>query len=270
MDSFLRDLTMLVDEARSVEQDVVNIQDVSMTIYLGAISQLCFLAPMLARKTLSRVSLVTFTAGARRNNRWGNDDQNDDVVIPPGTPCSMIDMRDVTVTSWSTGGSGGEDRLTGNASLSSRKITSTVFGIRDYKNLSWEMQARLLNVDPRDPTWDPEFSTKKHLERTMGVSVLFDGEKGTVVEWGGHVRWSKSTHSVYPVAFKQAVKQLLLIAKRRDECDLFKVPKDVLLLIISRLAASYNASPFADYEHPDPDSLKEKDKPEGEQDDENQ
>jgi hypothetical protein len=178
----------------------------------------------------------------------------------------MIDMREVTVSSWSTGGSGGEDRLTGNASLSCRKISSTVFGIRDYKNLSWEMQARLLNVDPRDPTWDPEFSSKSHLERTMGVSVLFDGEKGTLVEWGGHVKWSKSTHSVYPAAFKQAVRQLLLISKRREESDLYKVPKDVLLLIVACLAASYNASPFSDYDHPDPDSLKEKDKAEGDDD----
>ena len=65
---------------------------------------------------------------------------------------------------------------------------------------------------------------------------------------------------MYPVAFKQAVRQLLLAAKRRDECDLYKLPKDVVLLIVARLATSYNASPFADYEHPDPDSLKEKEK----------
>jgi hypothetical protein len=69
---------------------------------------------------------------------------------------------------------------------------------------------------------------------------------------------------VYPIAFKQAVRQLLLATKRREDCDLFKLPKDVLLLIIARLATSYNASPFADYEHPDPASLKEKEK-EGEE-----
>ena len=74
---------------------------------------------------------------------------------------------------------------------------------------------------------------------------------------------------MYPLAFKQAVRQLLLAAKRRDECDLYKIPKDVLLLIVARLAACYNASPFADYEHPDPESLKEKEKAEGEEGAEN-
>ena len=53
------------------------------------------------------------------------------------------------------------------------------------------MQARVLNVDPRDPDWDPEHTTKGPLERAMGVSVIFDGKKGSLVEWGSHVRWSK-------------------------------------------------------------------------------
>jgi hypothetical protein len=63
--------------------------------------------------------------------------------------------------------------------------------VRDYKGLAWEMQARVLNVDPRDPEWDPEHSTRGPLERAMGVSVIYDGKKGSLVEWGSHVRWTK-------------------------------------------------------------------------------
>jgi hypothetical protein len=73
-------------------------------------------------------------------------------------------------------------------------------------DLSWEVYARALNVDPRDPTFDPEFAKPdEHVARCMGASVIYDTQtkKGTLVEWGGHVKWSKITHKVYPAAFQQ-------------------------------------------------------------------
>jgi hypothetical protein len=96
---------------------------------MGASTQMCFLAPMLAQKKLPRVCLISFTGGrGGRNRGWGGGDENDDVVIPPGTPVAMVDLREVTVSSWSSGGSGGEDRFTGNVSLSAERSTYTVFG----------------------------------------------------------------------------------------------------------------------------------------------
>ena len=91
---------------------------------------------------------------------------DDKTVIPPGTAYIMLDLREVTVTSWSTGGSGGEDRLTGNASLQAERIIHSSLGIKDHKDLSWEVQARALGVDARDPAWDPEFAPKEeHVNR---------------------------------------------------------------------------------------------------------
>jgi hypothetical protein len=45
------------------------------------------------------------------------------------------------------------DRLTGNVTFSTDKMTSTVFGAHDHKGIDWIYHARLLNVDPRDPDW---------------------------------------------------------------------------------------------------------------------
>ena len=267
LESFIREVAVVVDEARvenSDGQDQDNMQDLSCTVYLGALTQLAFVGPLLSQRKLPRVSLVTYTAGGGRRNRWGNDEPEDDAPIPPGTPYAMVDMRDVTVSSWSTGGSGGEDRLTGNCTLSGERSTHTSFGIRDHKGVSWEVHARALGVDPRDPTFDPEFTKLDQLERCMGVSVIYDGKKTALVEWGGHVRWSKATHSVYPVAFRQAVRTLILCTKRPQECDLARLPKDVLLMIIQRLSHSYNASPFSDYPFPDPKSLEPEKPKEGE------
>jgi hypothetical protein len=90
----------------------------------------------------------------------------------------------------------------------------------------------------------------------MGVSVVWqtpgeEGGKAQLVEWGAHVRWSKIAHQVYPRAFKKAVFSFLCIAKKQFP----EVPKDVLLLIIDRLAEHYNATPFNEIVHPNPKSL---------------
>jgi hypothetical protein len=45
----------------------------------------------------------------------------------------MYDLRDVQIASWSTGGSGGEDRLTGNVSLQADRVILSVLGIKDHK-----------------------------------------------------------------------------------------------------------------------------------------
>lgn len=120
---------------------------------MGALTQLALVAPMLEQRKLPRVALVVYTSGPNRNRGWGgNDNDNDKAVIPPGTPCKhliwlcfadcvvflllaamLLDLREVQVTSWSTGGSGGEDRLTANASLQAESVTHSALGIRDHK-----------------------------------------------------------------------------------------------------------------------------------------
>jgi hypothetical protein len=43
------------------------------------------------------------------------------------------------------------------------------------KGLDWAIHARALGVDPRDPSWDPEFApAETHVQRCMGTSVLYD------------------------------------------------------------------------------------------------
>jgi hypothetical protein len=71
-----------------------------------------FLQPLLSKSKLARVAIVSFTPGeGGRRNRWGNNDDNDEFPMPPGTPLLMMDLRDVCVTSWSMGGSGGEGNI---------------------------------------------------------------------------------------------------------------------------------------------------------------
>lgn len=45
----------------------------------------------------------------------------------------LWDLRNVTITSLSTGGSGGEDRLTSNASLMASQVIYSCLGIKDHK-----------------------------------------------------------------------------------------------------------------------------------------
>jgi hypothetical protein len=131
----LRELQRISDETEAAKtQSEVNMQDISCTCYLGAAAQLAFVAPLLSQKKLPRAALVVFTSGNQRNRGWGNNEENQDpVVIPPGTPSILIDMREVLVSSWSTGGSGGEDRLTGNVTLQAERAIHSTLGIRDYK-----------------------------------------------------------------------------------------------------------------------------------------
>lgn len=153
--------------------DSLNLQDLSVTLWSGTATCLALQAPLLARRTLPRVVLVGFSGSGRRR-RYGGDD--DDPSAPPqGTPLFCNSLTQVIVSSWSSGGSGGEDRLTVNVSLSAATFSFATLGVFDHKDLSWPVHARILKgVDPRDPDWDPETSTLSTLERAPGVLITYD------------------------------------------------------------------------------------------------
>ena len=249
-------------------KSTLSMQDMSCTLYMGASTNLLFSGPLYETRKLPRVALVCYAGGARRRNRYGgNDDDDDEEKLQPGTPYAMEDMYQVTVSSVSMGGSGGEDRLTCNVSLNFSRLVSSSFGVHDHKGISWDNFARLLQVDPRDPDWDPEHSTRSLLDRCMGVSVVHDVTNNSteVVEWGSHVSWSRKSHTVYPRVFRQAVRTFLLCQRASEDPMFQAVPKDVMHLVVARLAKHYSASPFADALHPDPESLKPKPKKDDEE-----
>ena len=59
--------------------------------------------------------------------------------------------------------------------------------------------------------------------------------------------WAPSTHSLFPLKFRQVVKAVLMLgAKRQDgtpyypQTHFYKLPKDVLFLILQYVAAEFN------------------------------
>jgi type VI secretion system secreted protein Hcp len=92
-----------VNPARPRQPGVVAVQDLSLTRYLDASSPLFFKALVTGARAPKANVTVTDSAGN----------------------ASRFDLENVLVSSQSTGGSGGEDRLTENISLSFTKLTFT-------------------------------------------------------------------------------------------------------------------------------------------------
>lgn len=232
----------------------LSLQDVSCTCYLGPNTTLGGGGPLFTGKLLPRICLVTYVGTNRRNRGWGGDD--DAPRLPPGTPMIMLEMKNVRCTSLSTGGSGGEDRLTANMSWSGDSLTYHTIGNQDFNGLLPEMRAR----------WMGGVFPDEKLQ--VGISVT--GGKGVTpqtIEWGDHVSWSRKTHSLFPLVFKKTVKELLLCHKREP---LNKLPRDVIIQVISVLSWSYRTNPFEECPFPEkiePEEEEEK-KKDGNGDDE--
>jgi hypothetical protein len=91
--------------------DRLSMNDLSITGYMGSTAHLTGWQPLTSGEQMFRVTLMVYSSkGYRRNN-------DKSVGPPPGTGYIMMDMRDVYCTSMSTGGSGGEDRLTLNMTV---------------------------------------------------------------------------------------------------------------------------------------------------------
>jgi hypothetical protein len=236
----------------------VNFHDLSCTLYSTAGTQLGLFHPLVKFQVLPRVVLVVYTAAPRRG-RWAGDDDDNNAAwkLPPGTATQMIDLRTVSVSSISSGGSGGEDNLTLNVTLVGKTMAHSLFSTHDFRGISWNLHgARLLGVDPKDDRWRPDNEEVPATDRGMGVTVWYRGNDAApqLTEWGKHVQWSPATHLVYPEEFKTIVRTVLLCAKRTSS-DVNRLPRGVLHMIFARLSGPYSATPLEEFPHPHPETL---------------
>ncbi len=230
----------------------VQVRELSVTSWATAGAELALNFPLLKSQILPRVVLVVYT------RKYRGDGDHDTAAFLPGTGTQMIDMRDVMVSSISTGGSGGENRLTLNVCFGARTMSMSNFSVLDFRDVAWETYgARLLNVDPSDERWNPKNKEVPAADRALGVTVTYRGgdQVACLTEWGKHVVWSRALHSVYSEEFRTAVRTLLLCTKRPQECPWYRLPRDLLLLIFKYLARNYSGSPLDEFPYPKPSAL---------------
>ena len=73
----IHDLHVKLEQTEAETSDV-HMQDLSVTVYAGADTQLCFAGPLLTGTELPRAALVCYTGSSQRRNRWGNDDDEEE------------------------------------------------------------------------------------------------------------------------------------------------------------------------------------------------
>lgn len=169
--------------------------------------------------------------------------------LPQGTPVLFVDMRGAHVSNASissNGEQGVQFSSPMNISFQPQRLLLANRGrAGDTASLGGHWPARLLGLDPRDL---PSGDLPKHFLTSQGAGVcagfLSGARSGSFEEWGTHARWSRATHLIYPPTFRQAVFTLLLAHARKGQTLFALLPRDVLMLVIGKLAVHYNADPF--------------------------
>lgn len=136
-------------------------------------------------------------------------------------PLFVVHAKNCIISSFSTGGSGGEDRFTVNFTLMSNQFT---FMMQEY------------------PASEAAHY-REYFERPHGILVshekILDKVKTNVKEWGKQMRWSYESHFSFPQEFKSAVKTVLLAHKSKQNELLSKLPSDILRKVFLNLSNEY-------------------------------
>lgn len=238
-----RKLLAAVEGARArYKQARVNMQEISCTMWTGPLLSMAGVESLVTNVELPRVAVVMYAGEPPDwgNNRRRRSQQNPAVrPLPEGTPTMMVDICRARCSSYSTGGSGGEDQLTLNVSF---EILGSVQTTQRHP-----FEIRCLSDDhyrSLNPSLDPNFAPGTMVTFHPSVSR---GERAVL--FGPHITWSRDSHPVYPHAFRTCVFAFLCCAQLGPR-ELQALPKDVVLCIIARLAALYNVDPFADVAFP--------------------
>jgi hypothetical protein len=187
--------------------------------------------------TIPTVTLVGYNAGRppRRFGGGGNDDnQNADLPkAKKGDATLFVQMKNCKISSFSLGGSGGEDQFTCNFSIQSPLMT---YAIQQFPSSSARYYA--------------DYWPLPH-----GAEVQFGHKtKATIREWGKIVEWNTSTHFSFPLEFRAIVKTMLQIHNRFDvENVVSLLPKTALFIIFEKLSEDYiPTSPLQKFLYPGP------------------
>jgi len=221
--------------SQPVNPNEMSIQDMSVTAWVDDRMQKAMYL-MTNDVTIPFAALVGFNSG-RPPRRYGapqNDDtQNADLPkAKKGDPCMLIQMKNAKISSFSLGGSGGEDQFTCNFSLSAPIMT---YAIQQFPASSARYYA--------------DYWPQPH-----GVEVTFGQKvKSTFREWGKLIEWNTNTHFSFPVEFRLIVKEMLLTHNRDDNNVVSTLPKTVLFIIFEKLSDDYiPTSPLEKYVYPGP------------------
>jgi hypothetical protein len=150
-----------------------------------------------------------------------------------GDPMMTILLKNALISSFSTGGSGGEDKFTVNMTLLANHFT---FMMQEYP--------------ATEAAHYREFFEKPH-----GVLVshekVNDKFKSGMKTWGKQMVWSRETHFSFPVEFKNIVKTTLLSHNSKQNVTFSKVPGDCLKKIFWHLSQFYMpTNPMEGYPYP--------------------
>jgi len=186
---------------------------------------------MLQGEVIPRAVLTVY------KGRNGNDDDDIEgdkakyIKAKARDPLIQVAMTDCQFTSVSTGGSGGEDRLTVNMSLS-------------FKSFGYIVQQY------------PADSKKEYNDffpRPFAIGFNYSKLKDpNFREWGKINTWSSKTHYQFPPEFRKIVTTILLVHQRNDPGNYLQfIPAAVLDIIFSHLAVYYiPQSPFSESQYP--------------------
>lgn len=213
----------------------INLQDLSVTCWMD---DRAFLASylLLNKTVIPRAIMTTYHGSRHGRNRNNRIDEIDDGVqkVKDNDPLYRLDMKNVKITSISTGGSGGEDRLTCNLCVSFDSFSFIGQQFPDSHKKSY----------------------RDFFPLPFGVEVQFNAatEKATLREWGKISEWTHKNHFSFPEEFQTIVKTLLLVhGRKEDGNNLQYLPDSILDFIIYKLSSYYlPSSPFKDCVFPGP------------------
>eukprot|EP00727_Mastigamoeba_balamuthi_P013881 m51a1_g9115 hypothetical protein (431) ;mRNA; f:124707-126247 len=273
------------DEALDVRTDC---NDLSATCYMGAQLYRGCLLPLLTGARLDRAAVVCYTS-AREQRYGGGRDDDDDGSVPRGTPYMALELHGSRVTSVSTGGSGGEDRLTANVTLSFERLRTHLLALQDCRKdvdllascldvpddqlELFKAAVRLAAQKKKKPQGEQHGDSAEAgdgdgddvaeqgapspslLDIAPGMTVDHKkGCKAKFVQWGGALNWSTATHRIFPDEFRQAVRTTLL-AQKRGESPVSMLNPTVLQNVFAVLSTSYTANPLAQWPYPNPSAI---------------
>eukprot|EP00727_Mastigamoeba_balamuthi_P000069 m51a1_g10059 hypothetical protein (369) ;mRNA; f:76547-77851 len=207
------------DGAAAADGPSSDSQDLSVTCYMGAQALRGCLLPLLSGAELDRAALVCYTP-TRPSRYGGGDDEPGAGSVAPGTAFLGVELRESRVTSVSTGGSGGESRLTVNVTLSFKRMATHLHALRDCADA--DLVVGCLDIADENveafkaavrqaaavkraaaPAAAAAASAAEAASEAPGATALVDVAPGMTVEqrkgcratffqWGGALNWSTS------------------------------------------------------------------------------
>ncbi|KAH3757718.1 hypothetical protein Pelo_10503 [Pelomyxa schiedti] len=230
----------------------------SATLFLDAASHKTLFTSVIGGTPLYSVVLVNFIAKNRHSVGDDEDDASSGIKPAEGQPVHALEMRNVSCSSISAGGSGGEDRFTCSIDFTPTNFSIHYLGVHDCSKP--DLLYNYFLSSPVDPSvLEPTFCENHNLmDYAPGISLCVVDGKLDTLEWGKAISWSPKNHKAYPRAFRSMV-FLLLLMHRRKECPLHVLPLHVLLKVFTLLSTTYQVNPFDKWPLPEPGLQKERD-----------